>query len=170
MHCFSPPSDKNYIFGLEPTAIPAGQMDGQPLTLFMAMFSGCGSGTLTNFSLLTVQNGEFVNLLPKVQLTNQSEYKLWKLPQFSKLPILVTADFIWDFEGMQKSNFDEEAHFAAHRYRIEAFTYDVKSGRYLQRFSYQTRAKYPGLDEVEEIKVLDAERPTILSMLRPASK
>jgi hypothetical protein len=61
-HCFAPPNSKGYIFGLEPKATPVGKIDGNELTLFTATFYGCGSGTLTDFSLLTVRNGEFVNL------------------------------------------------------------------------------------------------------------
>jgi hypothetical protein len=165
-HCHEPPSEKDYIFGLEPKATPVGRLDGNELTLFSAMFSGCGSGTLTDFSLLTTRNGDFVNLLPKVELSNQSEYKLWDLPQLSKLPILVTADFVWDFEAMQKSNYDEETHFAPHRYRVEAFVFDANSHRYLQKVHYETTNKYPGLDDVDEIKILDAEKIVILAKLR----
>jgi hypothetical protein len=164
-HCYEPLGNKDYIFALEPKATPVGQLDGHDLTLFTAMFSGCGSGALTDFSLLTVRDEEFVNLLPKVQLTNQSEYKLWSLPRFSKLPILVTADFIWDFDAMQKSKYKEETHLASHRYRIEAFVFDTKSGRYLKKVHYETARKYPGLDEVDEINVLDAERQAILAKL-----
>ena len=123
------------------------------------MFSGCGSGTLTSVSLLSVKNRAFLNLLPEVHLTNQSEYKLWRLPQISSLPILATADFNWDFKA-------EETHFAAHRYHIEAFVFDSKSGRFLQRVRFDTAKKYPGLDEVDEIRVLEAEKPTIMSKLR----
>jgi len=165
-HCYAPPSDKDYIFGLEPKATSVGQLDGHELTLFTAVFSGCGSGTLTHFSLLTVRDGEFINLLPKVELTNQSEYKLWSLPQFSSLPVLVTADFIWDFEAMQKSYYTRETHFAPHRYRVDAYVYDAKSGQYIQKVHYETTKKYPGLDDADEIQVLDTERPTILARMR----
>jgi hypothetical protein len=154
-HCYTPPNDKSYVFGLEPKALAVGQLNGHELTLFSSMFYGCGSGTLTSYALLTVNHCEFVNLLPEVELTNQSEFKLWNLPQFSHLPVLVTADFIWEFEA-------GETHFAPHRYRIEAFVFNAKSGRYLQRVRYETTKKYPGLDEVDEIRVLTAERPTIL--------
>jgi hypothetical protein len=165
-HCYAPPSDKDYIFGLEPKDTPVGQLDGHELTLFTATDSGCGSGTLTHYSLLTVRDGEFVNLLPKVELSNQSEYKLWSLPQFSSLSVLVTADFIWDFEAMQKSNYTKETHFAPHRYRVEAYVYDAKSGQYLQKVRYETTKKYLGLDDADEIQVLDSERQTILATLR----
>jgi len=143
-HCYEPFGNKDYIFALEPKATPVGQLDGHDLTLFTAMFSGCGSGALTDFSLLTVRDEEFVNLLPKVQLTNQSEYKLWSLPRFSKLPILVNADFIWDFDAMQKSKYKEETHLASHRYRIEAFVFDTKSGRYLKKVHYETAGSILG--------------------------
>ena len=119
-HCYSPPNDKfdppsneAYIFGLEPKAKAVGRLDGKELTLFTAMFSGCGSGTLTYFSLLAVRDSEFVNLLPKVELTNQSEYKLWSLPHYSSLPVLVTADFIWDYKAMEKSNYSEKTRLCA---------------------------------------------------------
>jgi hypothetical protein len=165
-HCYEPPSEKDYIFGLEPKATPVGRLDGNELILFTAMFSGCGSGALTHFSLLTIRNGEFVNLLPKVELTNQSEYKLWSLPQFSSLPVLVTADFVWDFEAMKRSNYNEETHFAPHRYRVDAFVYDAKSRRYLQSVHYETTDRYPGLDDADGIKILDAEKTVILANLR----
>jgi len=158
-HCYAPASDKDYTFGMEPKATPVGKLGGQPLVLFSAMFSGCGSGTLTDYSLLTIRAGEFANLLPKVRLTNQSEYRLWALPQISNLPILATADFIWDFKA-------DETHFAAHRYHVEAFVFDTKSGRYVQRVCFDTAKKYPGLDEVDQIRVLEAERAVILAKLR----
>jgi len=123
---------------------------------------------LTDFSLLTVRNGEFVNLLPAMQLTNQSEYKLWTLPRLSSLPIVVTADFIWDLEAMQKSNFAEETHFAAHRYAIFAYVFDKNSGHYLQKVHYLTTKKYPGLNDVDEVKVLGGERQAILAKLQQA--
>jgi hypothetical protein len=160
-HCYAASGDKDYIFGLEPKAMAVGQLDGGQLTLFTATFSGCGSGTLTNLALLTVKSGAFVNLLPEVHLTNQSEYKIWRLPQISSLPILATADFIWDFKA-------KETHFAAHRYHIEAFVYETKGRRYLRKISYDTTKKRPGLDEVDEIKVLDAEKQEMVSKLKQA--
>jgi len=172
-HCYAPPNDKHgssekeeYTFGLEPKAKAVGRFNAQELTLFTAMFSGCGSGTLTHLSLLTVRDGQFANLLPKVELTEQSEYKFWSFPQVSSLPILVTADFIWDFDSMKKSNYSEETHFARHRYTISLYMFDSKSSQYVQAARYETTKKYPGLDDVDEIHVLDAERPAILAKLR----
>jgi hypothetical protein len=158
-HCYAPPSTKDYIFGLEPKAAPAGNIDGKELILFTAMFSGCGSGTLSDFSLLTVRSGQFVNLLPPVRLSNQSEYKLWNLPRYSNHPMLVTADFIWNFDA-------GETHLAAHRYAIHAYIFDRKSGQYRDAVHYETKKKYPGFDNVDEIRVLGSERPTILAKLQ----
>jgi hypothetical protein len=159
-HCYAPTSDKDYIFGLDPKAIAAGQLDGRELTLFSATFSGCGSGALTHYSLLTARDGEFVNLLPKVELTNQSEYKLWNLPRFSNAPILATANFIWNFKA-------QETHFAHHRYTISVYVFDQEVGRYVQMLQYDTTKKYPGLDDTDEVEVLKPELPTILARLRP---
>lgn len=161
--CYSPTSDKNYIFGLEPYAKTVGQLDGQPLVLFTAMFSGCGSGTLTDVSLLTFRKGNLVNLLPEVRISNQSDQKFWSLPQISDLPVLAMADFIWDFKA-------EETHFSFHRYLITAFVFDPESGKYLQRVRYETVKKYPGLDETNSIQVLNAEKSAIVAKLPQPAK
>ena len=157
-HCYTPPSEK-YAFGLEPKARIVAKLNGRNLILFTATFSGGGSGKLSNVALLEEQSCDFVNLLPTVQLTDQSEYKLWNLPQFSKLPVLVTADFVWDLKA-------GEIHFAPHRYTVDMYVFDSRIGRYLQRIRYVTTRKYPGLDDSDAIRVLDAEKPTILARLQ----
>ncbi len=128
------------------------------MILFFATFSGCGSGTLTDYSLLSIRNGEFVKLSPKVQLTNQSEYKIWHLPEYSPQPILVTADFLWDFKT--------ETHFSHHHYRIHAYLFDPKTGQYLEKLHFDTTKKYPGLDDAQEIRVLESEKDNITSRLQ----
>jgi hypothetical protein len=157
-HCYTPPSEK-YVFGLEPNARVVAKLNGRNLILFTATFSGGGSGTLSNLALLEEQSCDFLDLLPTVQLTNQSEYKLWNLPQLSNLPALVTADFVWDFKAA-------ETHFAPHRYTINMYVFDPKLGRYQQRIQYVTAKKYPGLDDSDSIRVLDAEKAAILTRLR----
>jgi hypothetical protein len=165
-HCYTPPSGE-YAFGLEPKTQVVAKLGGKDLILFTATFSGGGSGLLTNFALLTTRNDELVNLLPEVQLTNQSEYRLWNLPRISGMPVLATADFIWDFKAMKESNYTEETHFSRHRYTINVYIFDPKNGRYLQRLSYATTKKYPGLDDGDGIRVLNAERTAILARLQP---
>lgn len=169
-HCYAPESTKVYIFGMEPKAVQVGQLVGQPMILFSAMFSGCGSGTLTDYSLLTVRQGEFVNLLPKVELTNLSEYKSWSLPAVSELPVLVTADFIWDFGNPTNPHMPAETHYGDHRYRIHAFVFDARSERYAKAVGYTTSDKYPGEDSEGPMQVLEAERPQILARLRSGPK
>lgn len=157
-HCYTPPTEKIYTFGLEPKAVAAGQLNGQPLILFSAMFSGCGSGTLTDYSLLTIRNGDFVKLSPKIQLTEQSQNQLWRLSQISLFPVLVTADFLWDFKT--------ETHFSHHRYAIHAYVFDPNTGNYLEKLHFETNRKYAGLDDAEEIHVLDSERPNVILQLK----
>jgi len=158
-HCYAPASTKNYIFGMGPKAVVVGHLDGQPLILFSAVFDGCGSGTLTDYSMLTIREGEFLNLLPPVRLTNQSEHRLWNLPQVSAQPVLACADFIWNVQA-------GETHFDPHRYQIDAYVFDPSRGKYLKKLSYATTKEYPGLNEMDEIRVLGAEKPTILARLR----
>jgi hypothetical protein len=158
--CYVPPSDKknNYVFGLEPKAESIGNLWKQPLTLFSATFSACGSGSLTDYSLLAIREGEFIDLLPTVRLSNQSELSIWNVREVSPLPIILTADFLWNFE-------DGETHFSGHRYQIDVYTFDQASERYTHKLSYQTTRKYPGLDEAESIRVIEPERQTILAKL-----
>lgn len=165
-HCYTPPSDK-YAFGLEPRARVVGKLDGHDIILFTSTFSGGGSGTLTNLALLEQQSCDFMNLLPTVQLTNQSEYKLWNLPGVSKAPALVTADFVWDFEARKASHDTQETHLAAHRYTVNMYVFDEKLGRYMQRVRYVTTKEYPGLNDKDAVRVLDSERATILARLHP---
>jgi hypothetical protein len=91
--CYAPPSER-YAFGLNSKAETIGTRAGHDLILFTATFSGGGSGDLTNLAILEERGGEFASLLPTVQLTNQSEYKVWNLPQISGQPVLATADFV----------------------------------------------------------------------------
>jgi len=49
---------------------------------------------------------------------------------------------------------------------VNMYVFDAKIGRYQQRVQYVTTKKYPGLDDSDAIRVLDAERPAILARLR----
>ncbi|MGB6194565.1 MAG: hypothetical protein WBF42_19025, partial [Terracidiphilus sp.] len=139
-------------------AKPIGNLWNQPLTLFSAMFSGCGSGTLTDFSLLAVQDGEFVNLLPIVRLSNQSELRIWNERALSSLPVILTADFLWNIK-------EGETHFSGHHYQIDVYVFDDANERYFREVSYQTVRKYPGLDEANSLRVIESERQAILAKL-----
>jgi hypothetical protein len=46
------------------------------------------------------------------------------------------------------------------------YVFDPKLGRYQQRIQYVTAKKYPGLDDSDSIRVLDAEKAAILTRLR----
>ena len=163
--CYAPPGNE-YAFGLDPEAHTVAKLNGKDLILFTATFSGGGSGDLTNLALLEERGGELVNLLPLVQLTDQSEYKLWRLPEVSSLPVLVAADFIWDFEAMKASKYTLETHFAHHRYAIKAYVFNPGTHLYEERVHFETKKKYAGLDDTDRVRVLDAERPAIIAKLK----
>ena len=145
---------------MEPETKSLGTFNNEELILFSAMFSGCGSGTLRDYSLLVVRNGEFVNLLPHIRLTNQSEIVIWKRPQISIFPIVITADFIWDFDK-------NETHFSAHFYQISVYSFDPLNKQYKQILSYKTAHKYSGLDDVDGINVVKPETQVILKRIQP---
>ncbi len=161
LECYAFPNDKKFVFGLDPKAKSIGEWREQPLILFSATFSGCGSGTLTEYALLTSINGRVKNLLPRVELTDQGEYQLWNLPQISKLPVLAIADFVWDFKA-------GETHFGFHHYRVEAYVFNPGTGDYVQKVSFVTPHRYPGEDAGQAISVISGEKPAILAQLTSA--
>ena len=164
-HCYLMPSNTGYSsgavvynYGLDPRSERLSLKDGGSLVFFSAQFSGGGSGTLDSLAILRYDDsGKIVNLLPFVGVTNQSERAMWSVPEASSLPILVTADFDWDM--------DRETHFAKHFYTVMAYRFDAQSGRYAEAFSYRTSKKYPGLDDVGQVHVLEPEREEILRRL-----
>jgi hypothetical protein len=164
-HCYTAPSDE-YTFGLDPEAHTVAKLDGRDLILFTATFSAGGSGLLTNLALLEERGGEFANLLPVVQLSEQSEYKLWRIPEVSSAPVLVATDFIWDFEAMKASNYAQQTHFAHHRYAIKAYVFSPGTRLYEERLHFETRKKCAGLDDTDRVRVLDAEKPAIVAKLK----
>jgi hypothetical protein len=92
-----------------------------------------------------------------ITLSNQSDHALWSVPTLSDMPLLVTADFIW--EGM-------EAHYAPHFYEIRAYRYDRRIGTYAQILKYRTSRKYKGFDNLDDpFPLLKFERATILRKL-----
>ncbi|HXP11511.1 MAG TPA: hypothetical protein VN828_23600, partial [Acidobacteriaceae bacterium] len=118
--------------------------------------------------LLTVEGDDFANLLPKLQLTNQSEFDVWNLSEFSSLPILVTADFLWDPYHQLGSHNELESHYGPHRYTIRVLLYDPATARYTEQIHFDTDRTYTGLNNVDAIKVLGPERKHILARLRKA--
>jgi hypothetical protein len=162
--CYLMPSNTGYSsgpvvynYGLDPRAERLSLKDGGSLVFFSARFSGGGSGTLDSLAILRYEDGrKIINLLPFVGLTNQSDRAIWSVPEASSFPILVTAEFYW-MEG--------ETHFSKHFYTVKAYRFDAQSGRYAEAFSYRTSKKYPSLNDVEQVHVLEPEREEILRRL-----
>jgi hypothetical protein len=154
--CYTPPP-RDPPFGLNAKTQDVKLATGITLILFMADSSAGGSGSLSIIALLENHDGHLQNLLPKVTVSEQSEYGIWNLPNISAMPILVTADYVWA-EG--------ETHFAHHRYRISSYVYDKQAGRYAERDQFVTVKKYPGLDDTDAIKVLEPEKAKIVTRLQ----
>jgi hypothetical protein len=151
-----------YEFGLDPVSERLPVQGGGSVIFFLATFSGGGSGTLERAALLRSEpDGSLTNLLPYVAVTNQSQRQMWTLPEISPYPVLVTADFLWDFAA-------KETHFARHFYEVTVYRYDPAEDRYTKAFSYKTRKKYAGLDERNSVQVLGPEREEIIRRLATA--
>ncbi len=149
-----------YEFGLDPVSERIPLREGGSVVFFLATFSGGGSGTLERAALLRYDSGgKIENLLPYVAVTDQSERQMWRLPEISDYPVLITADFLWNFAA-------HETHFARHFYTVAAYEFDPRSDRYVETFFYKTSHKYAGLDETDRIRVLGSERDEILRRLK----
>ncbi len=149
-----------YQFGMNPVSEREPVVGGGSLIFFLATFSGGGSGTLERAAVLRYErDGKIVNMLPYVAVTNQSQRQMWSLPEISRYPVLVTADFRWNFAA-------KETHFARHLYDVTAYWYNPAKDSYEQAFTYVTKKKYPGLDETDRIRVLGPERDDIVRRLR----
>lgn len=163
--CYQMPSNTGYSsgsivynYGLDPRSERLFLNTGGSFVFFSAQFSGGGSGTLDSLSILEYESGgKIVNLLPFVGVTNQSERAVWSVPEVSRFPILVTADFDW---------MDGETHFSRHFYTVSAYCFSIKNDRYVKAFSYRTSKKYAGLDETNQVQVLNPEREEILQRLQ----
>ena len=153
--CFSAPKNDPQ-FGFSPKAEIVRLSTTQQAVLFSAVASAGGSGTLTMLALLDLENGNWENLLPPVAITNQGQYIVWRERSVSNADLFVTADFIWG-EG--------ETHFSEHRFRVTTYAFNSDTQRYSLRDRYVTRNKHPSLDEVDEVNVLDGEKPEILHRL-----
>jgi len=156
-------SPVEYFFALKPASEPIQLDSGGSLVLFWGTYTAGGSGILTRLALLEYgEGGRMVDLLPDVFITEQGERKIWKLPEISNLPVLVTADANWNpTEG--------ESHFSPHLFTVWGYCFDAKTGKYARRLQYVTSKKYPSLDDVDSISVLEPERETILQKLKAGS-
>lgn len=164
--CFQMPDehagDVTYQFGLDPHSVPLNWPERRTALLFDATFSAGGSGSLTRYAILREDGSgsatHLSNILPYVALTNNSDEAVWEEPQISHYPVLVTADFIWNFKA-------GETHFSKHLFNIEVWEFEPDRDRYVRVLAYTTKKKYDGLDAADPINVIRPERPEILRRL-----
>jgi hypothetical protein len=150
----SGPGKVTYEFGLEPRSERLPLTDGGSWIFFSAMFSAGGSGTLERLAVLGYDgSGRINNLLPYIGVSNISNRAMWNVPNASKYPILVIAEFIWG---------DGEVHFSPHYFTVETWRFDPKTDQYAKVFSYRTTRKY---DCDPSVRVLEPERQEILRRL-----
>ena len=162
--CFSLPPQRAKLngeemvtqFGLMPEGQRVSIRAGGSLVLFFAD-SGGGSGSGAKFALLRYRRDKpLYDLLPEIELSNQSDHALWYIPSVSSMPLLVTADFLWE----------DEAHYGSHHYEIRAYRYNANIDKYEQILKYQTERKYRGFDNFDDpFPLLKYERASILKKL-----
>jgi hypothetical protein len=158
--CYTPPKsdvvDLPYAFN--PTAKIVQLKPGFDAILFEVEATGGGSGSGHLLALLVPGKGKDLNnLLPDVSFGDQSEHHFWKLPSISDMQVLVLAEGMGDLNG---------SHFSRQRFLIKVLVFNHHVGFYGLQDEYLTSKKYPSLDEVDVIHVLEAERKEILARLK----
>jgi hypothetical protein len=157
--CFTPPKT-NPPFGTAPTAGVIELKPGMDALVFEVSATAGGSGSKHLLAVLESQSGEgnsLANLTPNVTFGNQSQYVFWNVPSVSDMPLLVIADAAPSFG---ETTFDD------HRFLITVYTFYQKFQIYMLRDEYLTSAKYPSLNRVSVINVLEPEREEILARLK----
>ena len=103
--------------------------------------------------------GEIKNLLPAINITNQSDNRFFAIPHRpNAMPAFATADAEW---------LGPEGHYGAHHYAIRIYRFDAARRQYFQALRYTTVRRYPGIDSSEAAyPLLQHERSYILRRLQ----
>lgn len=130
--------------------------------LFSANVNYSGSGWTWLWSLLVLnRDGLWQNLFPEITSSNQSEHLFWSSPALSSYKVFTVADFIWA-EG--------ETHFSAHRYEVKSYGYCPSTSKYVLLDDFATTRKFPGLDDVDKLNVIQPEMHEIQVHLKDKAK
>jgi hypothetical protein len=134
------------------------KLDGGGSVVLFNANTGGGSGSSDRYVLLRSDaDGRLKNLLPEIIVTNQADVAMLGLPTVSSLPVLLTADALW--EG-------QEGHYGSHFFEIRMYVYDSGKDRYKLSHKYSTASKYPGIDNWDQTpEVLEKERKRIVAVL-----
>lgn len=118
--------------------------------LFTAIVSGGGSGWGRLLTLWTFrqETKRFENVLPKITISNQGEYKIFHGPDDALDGKLVTADIVVG---------KDEFKWSPHYYRITIYQYDQADKKFRRISEYVTKTKYYS----EEINVIGPELENI---------
>jgi hypothetical protein len=163
-HCFQAVAARkdgtwNCQFVQELSVVPIfDKQHSQQGVLFVPMFSGGGSGTLSLITLwvFNEQKKRFENILPLITITNLGEYKILHGKGDQLDGTLVVADFVWE-EG--------ESHFEPHKYDITIYRYNQGDDLFERVGDYVTDKKYEGLDDADNIDVIRHEMKNIEKMI-----
>ena len=118
--------------------------------LFGARFRAGGSGNLRLVTLWSIPSVRQAprQLLPRILLSKQSEYRFVRGVGPRGSTVFTAADYVWG-KG--------ETHFSAHRFTFSVYTYDSRTRRFVRILRYVTARKYPSFDDVDVIDVIRHE-------------
>jgi hypothetical protein len=127
--------------------------------LFIAEYFGGGSGTLSLISIwiYSIEEKKFVNILPKVTITEQGEYKILMANGDKEESIFVIADYI-----LGKG----ETHFDPHRYKISIYQYNIKNSAFNLLAEYVTTSKYKSLNYSNKADIINYELDKIKKYIK----
>lgn len=127
--------------------------DGASAVLFVARFSGGGSGALRLVSLWGEGGAQMglQRMLFQV-MSEQSEYSILPVTRNGHRGVVVIADY---------EQSADETHFSPHHFRVRIFQLSADRSRFTNVDTYTTARKYPSLDDVDIIAVIREETAEI---------
>jgi len=152
-----------YAFqGVETLSVEHILNDGESAVLFVARFSGGGSGALRLVSLWGAAGAQtgLRRMLLQV-MSEQSEYEILPMTKNGHVGVFVTADYELSLG---------ETHFSSHHFIVRIFRLGSDRSAFASIDSYTTARRYPSLDDTDRIDVISYEMAEIEKRLDRSRK
>ena len=123
-------------------------------------FGGSGTATLLAALVFDPSSSSIRNLLPKIVLSRQGDFKVWFDRSVSSFPLFSTAEF---------TNVPDAAIEGEHRYKVQTFSFDRQSGIYRLIDAYTTRRAYNVFGSPTPFSVLSKEQSVLKARVDKAA-
>jgi hypothetical protein len=123
-------------------------------------FGGSGTATLLTALVIDSSSSTIRNILPKIVLSRQGDFKVWFDRSVSSFPLFSTAEFMI---------VPDSAIEGEHRYKVQTFSFDRQSGVYRLIDAYITRKAYNVFGSPTPFSVLSKEQSILKARVDKAA-